>query len=103
MTLASILTADAAKKLGDNWGPPYSPLVRCDPPEMFFTKLLKPFFTKYDTDKSGKIEMVELNRVFSELGEPKSQTELDGIFADIDKDKSESIELAEFVEKNGPT
>ena len=63
-----------------------------------FTKLLKPFFTKYDTDKSGKIEMVELNRVFSELGEPKSQTELDGIFADIDKDKSGSIELAEFVE-----
>ena len=41
LTLASILTADAAKKLGDNWGPADSALVRGDPPEMFFTKLLK--------------------------------------------------------------
>ena len=41
LTLASILTADAAKKVGDNWGPADSALVRGDPPEMFFTKLFK--------------------------------------------------------------
>ena len=41
LNLASILTADAAKKVGDGWGAADSALVRGDPPEMFFTKLFK--------------------------------------------------------------
>jgi len=38
---ASILTADAAKKMGMGWGPADSAIIRGDPPEMFFSKLLK--------------------------------------------------------------
>ena len=44
-TFASILTAAAARQLGTGWAPADSALVRGDPPEAFFSKLLKPDYS----------------------------------------------------------
>jgi hypothetical protein len=49
-----------------------SALAACELPEKVLAnleKMLKPFFTKYDTDKSGLLDSVELQAVLRDLGE----------------------------------
>lgn len=60
--------------------------------------VLKPFFEKYDTDKSGTIDLSELGAVFRDLKENKSQKQLEEMFKKFDRDNSGEIDYPEFVQ-----
>jgi len=59
-------------------------------------KLVKPYFAAYDTDKSGSIEIDELQCIMAELGEPLSGSELKKLLANFDKDNNGTLDLVEF-------
>ena len=59
--------------------------------------LLKPFFNKYDTDRSGLLEKEELRGVLRDLGENPNKKEMDTLFKRIDVDGSGGINYDEFV------
>jgi len=61
------------------------------------SRLLKPFFHKYDTDKNGSLDMGELGRVFSDMGEKISVQGMKRLFLAIDADDDGSISYDEFV------
>lgn len=61
------------------------------------TRLVKPFFFKYDDDKSGSLELEELGRVFMDLGERLSTTALKERFQKFDVDKDGHVDFDEFV------
>ena len=58
-------------------------------------EVLRPFFSKYDADKSGIIALDELNQCFVDLGERKKPAELNAIFKDFDADNSGGISFSE--------
>mmetsp|Transcript_37006 Transcript_37006/g.82889 ORF Transcript_37006/g.82889 Transcript_37006/m.82889 type:complete len:530 (+) Transcript_37006:2-1591(+) len=60
-------------------------------------KLVSPYFTKYDADKSGSLDVAELSRMLAEMGDNVPKTQLKAIFDKIDVDSSNTISLDEFV------
>ena len=58
--------------------------------------LVKPYFSAYDADKSGSIEIDELQSIMAELGEPLSGAELKKLLANFDKDNNGTLDLVEF-------
>ena len=61
------------------------------------SRILKPFFYKYDIDGNSKMSINELNLVFADIGQRLKPAELNTLFAAFDKDKSGEIEFSEFV------
>lgn len=59
-------------------------------------RVLRPYFDKYDADRSGTLEVAELGRVFEDMNEVKSSAELVALFDAYDKDKSGAISFDEF-------
>jgi Ca2+-binding EF-hand superfamily protein len=53
-------------------------------------------FDRFDADKSGQIDVKELEAALRNLGEYKNQKQVDEIMAQADVDKSGSIEFVEF-------
>ena len=62
-----------------------------------FRHVLKPFFLRYDDDRSGCLCMEELRRVFADMGSKLSDADLAAMFARYDTDASGTIEYGEFV------
>ncbi|CAN0420200.1 unnamed protein product [Pylaiella littoralis] len=60
-------------------------------------KLLRPFFDKYDDDKSGQLDKMEFWSVFHDLKEHVQTQELNAIFEKIDTDQSGLVDFDEFV------
>lgn len=61
------------------------------------SRLVKPFFYRYDDDKSGSLELEELGRVFTDMGERLSTTALKERFAKFDTDHDGHVDFEEFV------
>lgn len=59
--------------------------------------MIRPFFNKYDADRSGHIDVPELALLFKDLGESLSSEELRAVFEKFDKDKSGELEFEEFT------
>jgi hypothetical protein len=61
------------------------------------SRLIKPFFHRYDTDRSGSLELDELGRVFSDMGEQLSSHALKIKFSIFDVDGDGHVDFDEFV------
>ncbi|KAJ8608879.1 hypothetical protein CTAYLR_005272 [Chrysophaeum taylorii] len=59
--------------------------------------ILTPFFRRYDVDKTGTLSISELGRVFADMNENKSATDLRSLFEEYDRDKSGQLSFEEFV------
>ena len=59
-------------------------------------RVIDPFFTKYDTDGSGFLDIEELGRVFADMGENVSHKALMGLFKGMDTDNDGTISSDEF-------
>ena len=59
--------------------------------------VVRPFFERFDRDKSGQLDLNEVEAVFRDLGEGKSPEEVKKIFDELDTDKSGEIDFDEFV------
>ena len=62
-----------------------------------FRTFLKPFFARFDTDKSGGIDKNEFGALVHSLGENPTKDELDVMMKRMDKDGSGEIDFDEFV------
>eukprot|EP00656_Telonema_subtile_P001705 TRINITY_DN10741_c0_g2_i1.p1 TRINITY_DN10741_c0_g2~~TRINITY_DN10741_c0_g2_i1.p1 ORF type:complete len:516 (-),score=129.36 TRINITY_DN10741_c0_g2_i1:27-1574(-) len=58
---------------------------------------VKPFFMKHDADKSGALDMLEVQQLFQELNEKLDNTQLAAIFAGFDEDGNGVVDFEEFV------
>ena len=54
-------------------------------------------FDKFDDNNDGKVTGGELSSYFSDLGEAQAPEEIDTIFATLDNDKDEYINLIEYL------
>jgi Ca2+/H+ antiporter len=61
------------------------------------SRLIKPFFHRYDTDRSGSLELDELGRIFSDMGEQLSSHALKIKFSIFDVDGDGHVDFEEFV------
>jgi len=61
-------------------------------------KLLKPFFTYYDTNRDATLERVEFSKIMKDLNEIMTVEEEDQLFKSVDWDNSDSIDFEEFAE-----
>jgi Ca2+/Na+ antiporter len=59
-------------------------------------RVIDPFFSKYDTDGSGFLDIEELGRVFADMGENVSHKALMGLFKGMDTDNDGTISSDEF-------
>ena len=59
-------------------------------------RVLGPYFSKYDNDASGYVDVQELGRVFEDMNEPKSQAEVVKLFAAYDANGDQKLTLDEF-------
>jgi hypothetical protein len=62
------------------------------------TAILKPFFRKFDTDKSDTLDLSEFSVLLRDLGEGLEGPDAEALFKKYDKDKSQTISFAEFTE-----
>ncbi|CAD7928284.1 unnamed protein product [Amoebophrya sp. A120] len=60
-------------------------------------RVLKPFFTYYDADRSGSINRIEFSKLMSDLREPLDTDAETNLFKMADVDNSGMIEFNEFV------
>mmetsp|Transcript_36433 Transcript_36433/g.73541 ORF Transcript_36433/g.73541 Transcript_36433/m.73541 type:complete len:150 (+) Transcript_36433:218-667(+) len=56
-----------------------------------------PRFDCYDDDKSGSIDKQELGQLLEQMGQHKSEDEVDRLFKLMDADQSDSVEFEEFA------
>ena len=54
-------------------------------------------FDRFDGDNNGKVTKGELSSYFSDLGEPQTDEAIDGIFATLDNNGDEHINLIEYL------
>ena len=54
-------------------------------------------FSKYDTDRSGAIDVAELGMLLADLGEKFDEKELDALMDELDSDGSREVEYEEFL------
>ena len=52
---------------------------------------------KYDKNKSGELELFELNIMYEELGNPRTNLELRALIAEADTSNSGGIDYREFL------
>jgi Ca2+/Na+ antiporter len=61
-------------------------------------RIIKPFFKEYDKDNNNTLDLTEMRRVFSDLGESNmDEMKLKELFAEFDVDQNEIIDYGEFV------
>ena len=61
------------------------------------TEMLTSAFKVFDADKSGSISRDELHKIMTTLGEPLTESEVNEMMAEADKDKDGTINYSEFV------
>ena len=62
-----------------------------------FVEEIRQTFDLFDKDQSGSIDAEELGEVFRSLGQHYTEAELEEMIAEIDTDRSGSIEFGEFL------
>jgi hypothetical protein len=60
-------------------------------------KEFKKQFTKYDVDRSGFIDMMELKLMMEKLGEPQTHLGLKAMIKEVDEDNDGEISFREFM------
>ena len=61
----------------------------------------KEAFKMFDEDGSGDIDVVELGKVFTQLGQNISEAELEDLIKEVDDDESGQIDFGEFLQLMG--
>jgi len=61
--------------------------------------LIKNTFDKYDKDKSGEIEVIELKNLYAELGVTLSDEQIAAQMRYFDENSDGKISFAEFIAK----
>lgn len=69
----------------------------CVTHDAMLKSVLSPFFRRYDVDNSKTLSRNELGLVFTDMNEPKSESELADLFKEYDKDGSGQLSFDEFV------
>lgn len=54
-------------------------------------------FKRYDTDGSGELSLDEIKKAIESIGMEISNVEVERLFSEVDTDKSNSIDFAEFL------
>jgi len=73
-------------------------LVAADAGRAMLRAVLRPFFAKYDDDRSETLDLMELSRVFADMNEPLSADDVEALFADYDVDGSGVLSFPEFCD-----
>jgi len=60
-------------------------------------KTYRDWFLKYDANKSGELEIFELNVMYQEMGEPKTNLQLKQLIADASTSNTGGINYREFL------
>ena len=69
------------------------------PPEAFsyLSDILGDAFKAYDTDRSGKLEVLEIRLFFKDFHENISEAEMDRMFKKADRDRDGGVSFDEFI------
>ena len=62
----------------------------------FYVQRLQRVFQAIDSDKSGEINTTELRDAFKNLGFEATEREVQAVLAEVDRDRSESVDFEEF-------
>lgn len=68
------------------------------PPQMHRAALMRRIFAKFDTDGNGTLNRQELQRATAILGDKFSDEDIGILMEILDKDKSDTIDMEEFIQ-----